>query len=156
MYNRDTDSRHIQSIISVPRRYGRQVKRSKTSSSINTDEAEPGFDANNELNTRANTICAGTNWRILSASGQCCDVYGFHKKINGIEYMPIARVDTLIRDEHVRVHILIVNQALYFGASLDHSLRNTNQISVYDDPYNSGRDFGINHEDQFILFKTEN
>ena len=79
MYNRDTGTRHIQAIISVPRRYGWQVNRSKTSSVIKTYEAEPGFDAKNEIDTRANTICAGANWILLSASGQCFDVYDFHK-----------------------------------------------------------------------------
>ena len=96
----------------------------------------------------------------MSASGQCYDVYGFHDNWKGIEDVPIARVDTVIRDEHKHVHIPIVNQALYFGASLDHSLINSNQIRhfgilVSDNLYDSGQDSGINHDDQFIPFKTE-
>ena len=68
--------------------------------------------------------------------------------------------NAVVRYEHGCVNILIVNQALYFGASLDHSLINTNQIRnfgipVSDNPYDSGRSFGIDHEDQFIPFKTE-
>ena len=56
--------------------------------------------------------------------------------------------------------MLIVYQALYFGESLDHSLINPNQIRhfvipVSDNQYDSGRDFRIDHEDQFIHFKTE-
>ena len=70
MYNRDTHARHIQYIRSVSRRYGQQVKRSKTLSAIRTDEADPGSDANNELDTRANTKCEGSDWKLLSASGQ--------------------------------------------------------------------------------------
>ena len=55
---------------------------------------------------------------------------------------------------------MILNQAIYFGASLYHSLINPNQIRhfgmpVSGNPYDSGRDFGINHEDKFITFKTE-
>ena len=58
------------------------------------------------------------------------------------------------------MHIFIVNQALYFGAILDHSLINTNQIRHYgipvsDNPYESGQYFGIDYEDQFIPFKNE-
>ena len=68
MYNCDTYSRHIQAISSGPRQYGRQVKISKTSSEINTDEADTGFDANNNLGTRSDTICAGAKWRLLSTS----------------------------------------------------------------------------------------
>ena len=74
--------------------------------------------------------------------------------------MPIERVATGIRNEHKRVHILIVNQALYFGASLYHSLINTNQIRhfgipVSDNPYDSGQYFDIDHDNTFIPFKTE-
>ena len=74
--------------------------------------------------------------------------------------MPIQRVATVIRDEHGHVQILIVNQELYYGASLDHSVINPNQtrhfgIPVSDNPYDSERDFGINHDDQFIPFKSE-
>ena len=160
MYNCDTDARHIQAISSGPRRYGRQVKRSKTLSEINTNEAEPGFDANNEIYTRADTIRAGANWRLLSASGQCCDVYGFHANFKGIEDVPIARVYPGIHNEHGRARILIVNQSLYFGARFYHSLINPNQtrhlgIPVSDDPYESGQDFGIDYDKYFINFKSE-
>ena len=145
MYNHDTYARHIQSISSDPRRYRRQFKRSNTSSAIKTDEAEPGFDAKNDLNTRSNTICAGKNWRLLSASGQCCDVYSFHGNFKGIKDVPISRVAIEIRDEHGHLHILIFNQALYFGSSLYHSLINTNQIRhfgilVSENSYDSGQD----------------
>ena len=74
--------------------------------------------------------------------------------------MPISRVDTVICYEHGHVHILIVKQALYFGESLYHSIINPNQrrnfgIPVSDNPYDSGQDFGIDREDQFIPFNTE-
>ena len=69
MYNRNIDAIHIHSISSGPRQYGQQVKISHTSSAIKTDEADPGFDAKNEFDTRADTICAGKNWIILSAPG---------------------------------------------------------------------------------------
>ena len=160
MYNCDTDARHIQAISSIPRRYGRQVKISKTSSEIKTDEADPVFYAKDELNTRAETIGAGSNWILLSASGQCCDVYGFHDNFKGIGEVPIEILATGIRDEHVRVRILIVNKALHFGASLEHSLINPNQIRnfgilVSDNPYDSGQDFDIDYDNQFIPFKSE-
>ena len=70
MYNRYIYARHIQAIISGQRRYGWKVNISKISSEIKTDEAEPGFDSKNDLNTRSDTIYAGANQRLLSASGQ--------------------------------------------------------------------------------------
>ena len=93
-------------------------------------------------------------------SGQCCDVYGFQDNFKGIEDVPIVRLDTVICNKHGRVHILVFNQALYFGASLYYSLINPNQIRYFGIPvsenmYDSGQDFGINHDDHFIPFKTE-
>ena len=104
----------------MPKLYESQVKISKTSSEIKNNEAEPGFDAKNELDPRSDTICAGSNWRLLSASGYCCDVYGFKDNFKGIDDVPISRVATGIRDEHGHMHILIVNKALYFGSRLYH------------------------------------
>ena len=64
----------------------------------------------------------------MSVSGQCCDVYGFSDDLKGIEDVPIARVSKRTSNDQRCVHILIFNQAIYFGASLDHSLINTYQI----------------------------
>ena len=55
--------------------------------------------------------------------------------------------------------ILIFNQAVYFGEILDRSLINTNQIKLFgipvpDNPYDSVRDFGINHDNLFIFFSS--
>ena len=86
----------------------------------------------------------------MSALGQFCDVYGFHKNFKVIRDTPIAILATVIRDERVRVHILIVNQALYLGASLDRHFG----IPVSDNLYDSGRYFGIYHDNQFIPFKS--
>ena len=134
MYKCDTDARYIQAISSGPSRYGRQVKRSKISSAIKTDDDEPVFDSNNELDTRADIMCVVIKWRLLSASGQWCDVYGFHDNFKGIEDVPIARLATGIRDEHRRVNILVVNKSLYFGESLYHSFINPNQIRNFGVP----------------------
>ena len=160
MCNCDTDVRHIWSVSYGPRRCGQQVKRYKTLSEIKTNEAEPGFDTKNGIDTRPYTICTCTKWRLFSASGQFCDVYGFQENFKGTKYVPIARVATEIRNEHGRVRILIVNQELYFGTSLDHLFINLNQIRnfgipVSENPYDSGQDFGINHNNQLIPIKSE-
>lgn len=136
---------------------GRSAKRAKTS--VKTGEQVPGTRARNELDTRADTICVGANWRLLSTTGQCCNVHGFHSDFNAIQDVPVARAATAIQDENGATYILIVNEALYFGPSLDHSLINPNQIRhfgipVSDDPYDRSRQFGIDHEDLFIPFST--
>ena len=150
MYNCDIDARHIQAKSSGPRQYWGQVKRSKPSSAIKTYEAEPGFDSKKELDTRAYTIFEGANWRLLSVLGHFCDVYGFRDNFECIKDVTISRVSIGICDEHGRVRILIVNQALYLGASLDRHFG----IPVSDNLYDSGRYFVIYHDNQFIPFKS--
>lgn len=99
------------------------------------------------------------NWRLLSTTGQCCNVHGFHNDFDAIEGIPVARAATAIRDDTGATYILIVNEALYFGPSLDHSLINPNQIRhfgipVSDDPFDRSRQFGIDHDELFIPFST--
>ena len=84
----------------------------------------------------------------------------FHNDFDAIKDTPIARVATAYQDEDGAIYILIINEALYFGSSMDHSLINPNQIrhfgiAVSDDSYNSSRDLGIDHDDVFIPFLTQ-
>ena len=82
-------------------------------SSINSDESEPGIDAKNDIDARADTICLGANWRLSSASGQCCDVYGFHDDFKGIEDVTIAILATGIK---------ISTDVCTFWFSIEHSI----------------------------------
>ena len=113
-----------------------------------------------ELDTRADTICAGKNFHALAFTGQSCNVKGFHDSFDLLKNIPVARVATAVRNaESGQTYILIVNEALYFGPSMDHSLINPNQIRKYgipvcDDPFDRDRDFGISHDDLFIPFDT--
>lgn len=111
---------------------------------LKPDHAD-GTMAKCELDTRADTICAGKNFRALSLTGQTCDVSGFHQSFESLNDIPVA---------------LIINEALYFGPQMDHSLVNPNQIRAYgidvsDNPFDRNRDFGIQHEECFIPFTTE-
>ena len=113
-----------------------------------------------ETDTRADTICAGKNFRALSYTGQTCDVKGFHDSFESLGNIPIARVATAFVAESGQVYILIINEALYFGQSMDHSLINPNQIRsfgipVCNDPFDPSRDLGIDHAYLFVPFLTE-
>lgn len=116
--------------------------------------------ANNEIDTRADTCCLGKNWRQLSTTGQFCSVQGFHKDLQAIDNVPVSRCATAIHAPSGELVILIINEGLYFGPGLDHSLINPNQIRhfgipVSDDPFDATREFGIDHEDIFIPFVTQ-
>ena len=114
-----------------------------------------------ELDTRADTICARQNFRPISLTGMTCEVHGFHDSFNTVPNVPVAQVATaFIHPTTHETFILIINEALYFGSTMDHSLINPNQIrsygiSVSDDPYDKSRPFGIDHEDIFIPFQTK-
>ena len=150
----------VQAINSGPRQQSKRlVKRSRTAYAVKSDHTnhEPG---RNELDTRADTICVGKNWRILSTTGQCCNVHGFHDKFDAIKDVPVARSATAYVDQQGDTYILIVNEALHFGPSMDHSLINPNQIRhfgipVSDNPYDRSKQLGIDHEQVFIPFLTE-
>ena len=114
-----------------------------------------------EIDTRADTICCGNNFRPIEYTGQSCDVKGFHETLDTMKDIPVANCATAWRHPASgRVYILIVNEALYFGSSMDHSLINPNQIRAYgikvwDNPYDTEREFGIELDDFVIPFDTE-
>ena len=108
-------------------------------------------NARSELDSRADTICAGLNCRLIHYTGQECTVNGFHNKLGAMEKIPIATVATAWSDEHTgQGFILIMHEVLFFGNDLDHSLINPNQIrhngfQLFDNPYETdpNRQMGI-------------
>ena len=146
-------------MISGPRTFAREIKKTTQSQErFFKSDHEVNTFAKCELDTRADTICAGINFRALAYTGQSCDVKGFHDSFDSLKNIPVAQVATAIQRDGL-TFILIINEALYFGSSMDHSLINPNQIWSYgipvsDDPYDKTRDFGISHEDLYVLFDT--
>ena len=58
------------------------------------------------------------------------------------------------------MNVLIVNEGLYYGKKLDHSLFNPNQLRsfgnpVWDNPFDKDRPLGIELSDVFIPFDTQ-
>jgi hypothetical protein len=139
----------------------RSVKRVRTE-----EQAIPPItheDVRSELDSRADTICAGLNCRLIHYTGQECTVSGFHSQLGTIEKIPIATVATAWSNEHTgQGFILIMHETLFFGNELDHSLINPNQIrsngfDVFDNPYehDQSRQMGIVINDtERIPFKS--
>ena len=72
-----------------------------------------------------------------------------------IKDLPAAIAMTGYRDENGGIHILIINEALFFWQQMEHSLINPNQIRRYgiplsDDLYDDTGDLGIEHSDSDI------
>ena len=100
-----------------------------------------GKEARCELDTRADTCCAGINCRPIFFTGQQCEVHGFHDDFTPVSDVPIATVATTWSDPFTgRGYILIIHESLYFGSIMSHSLINPNQlrhygVPVHDNPY---------------------
>ena len=86
-------------------------------------EPNPGVQAANECDTNADTCCLGTNWVILEYTRRTADVYAYDKSIKPIEGVPIVSGATTWHDPRSgEAYIVIINEALYYGKKLDHSM----------------------------------
>ncbi len=81
-----------------------------------------------EIDTRADTICAGKAFASLYYSRRVVDVGGFHSDLGTMKGVPIARVATAYDCPTGETLILAANEALYFGNQMEHSLFSPQQI----------------------------
>ena len=138
------------------------VTHHKAASSSSKPEATPhpttiGHVARNELDTHADTCCAGSNWSLMDYTGEICEVSPFHNSCEPVTDVPVARCCTVYTSPDTGQEWLLVgDQMLWFGSSLEHSLINPNQLrehglDVNDNPFEPHL-FGINSEDVFVPF----
>ncbi len=83
----------------------------------------------NELDSRADTCCLGAAYHIVEYTGQVCKVHPYHPKYKPTKDVPVVKGVTAYDDvESGKTYILCVNQGLYFGSEMKHSLLNQNQM----------------------------
>ena len=85
-----------------------------------------------ELDSHADTIVLGANCIILSHTGQSCEVMPYSDTYDAITDVPVVTGATLwtsLRDGDE--FILVFNEALWMGNTLQHTLVNPNQLRVY-------------------------
>ena len=80
----------------------------------------------------------------MSSRLQTCEVHPFHGLYAPLEDVPVIQAVTAYNDEDGRSHLLVINEALYFGNSLPDSLLNPNQIQmsgipVCNNPFDTNR-----------------
>ena len=94
-----------------------------------------GTLAENECDTNADTCCLGKNFVILEYTQRTADVYAYMKDIEPIVGVPIVSGATAWDDPDTeQTYILVINEGLYYGNQMDHSLINPNQIRDYGIP----------------------
>jgi hypothetical protein len=120
-------------------------------------EPEAGTYAHNECDTNADTCCLGKNFVIVEYTRRAADVYSYDKSIKPIENVPIVSGATAWDDPMTgETFILIINEALYYGNKLDHSLINPNQVRHYginfwDNPYDKVNGTKIDIDDAVTI-----
>ena len=154
--------RTTMAVISGVRRQTECYVRRKVSATEKVpNETTPGHYGKNELDTHADTCCAGKNWRLLEYTGESCQVSPFLNTYETTKDIPVTKCGTVwtsVTDG--REYLLIGDQMLWFGKQLEHSLLNPNQMQMYglsvcDDPWDEHRALGIDFGETFIPFETE-
>ena len=85
-----------------------------------------------ELDSHADTCVAGSNCLYLSSSGRSVTVSGFSSELVPISNIDVATVATAYTSPvNGRTIILIINECLYFGDRMGHSLLNPNQLQNF-------------------------
>ena len=113
----------------------------------------PGTIGKCEMDTHADTCCAGANCIPLYFTGEVCEVAGFTPDVGRIKDVPVATVCTVWTSPETGLeYLLIMAQVLWFGTKLENSLINPNQMRyhgmrVSDDPTDKERPFGIDLDD---------
>ena len=128
-------------------------RRTVQSTSHNTVESEPGTVAANECDTNADTCCLGSNFCVLQHTNRQADVYSYDTNLKPTLDIPIVSGATAYDDPiSGNTFILVLNEALYYGPKLDHSLINPNQCRAYgiefwDNPFDKTKDLSISIND---------
>jgi len=81
-----------------------------------------------EMDNHADTTCFGKNFTAVSFTGTSCEVLTFSKEYKSLENIPVATAATAWDNpETGETIILVYNQGLWFGNTLEESLINPNQ-----------------------------
>ncbi len=83
-----------------------------------------------ELDSHADTCCAGSNCVVLEYTSKCCSVVGFNRDSpsDQLTNIPIIKAATAYDSPLGETFILVIPQALYLGEHISHSLLCPNQL----------------------------
>jgi hypothetical protein len=93
-------------------------------------QTRAGFIAHNEMDTHADTCCAGSNWSLMEITGEVCDVNPFLNSYDPVTEIPVARCCTGVwtNQEDSTEYLIVADQMLWFGTLMENSLINPNQL----------------------------
>ena len=136
------------------------VKIAATNTREPVQEPIAGTVADVEMDSNADTCCLGSSFVILEYTQRMANVFPYDDKMPHTT-VPIVNGATAIDCPTTnQTFILVINEGLYYGTRLDHSLLNQNQIRsfgnpVWDNPFDPDRPLGIELPELFIPFQTK-
>jgi hypothetical protein len=110
-----------------------------------------------ELDSHADTIVCGSNCIVMHFTGKECDVSPYTDAYEAIKSVPIVQAATAYDDpETGETSILILNEAIWMGDKMDHTLINPNQLRAYgltvqDNPFSEAPIFISTEGHEFTL-----
>jgi hypothetical protein len=137
------------------------VVKVKAAEMLNVTNLPKAFNiqSRNEMDTMADTSCAGTNWTPIYFTGETVDVAPFAPDhYEPLKQVPVATCATITTTQSGREWLVIGNEMLYFGEKMDRSLINPNQIrmnGIRVDESPTEEVFGISAKGLFIPFESK-
>jgi len=138
-----------------------RVKRivSSVSSIPEVQEPSPGTRADIEMDSNADTCCLGSNFIPLHFTQRVAEVFAYNDDLPPTTVPIVSGATAYECPKTNETFILIVNEGLYYGSRLNHSLLNPNQLRsygnpVWDNPFDRERPFGIELAEVLIPFDT--
>jgi hypothetical protein len=134
------------------------IRRTAQLNSQTLKQRDYNLRARAEIDTRADTLCAGSTFILFEATGKVVDVSGFHDSYEAIKNIPVGTCITAIDLEDETI-IASFPQSLYFGDTMKTSLIPPAQlwdfgitVDVVPKQYSDGKSLhGIHHPDSNVF-----
>lgn len=112
------------------------------------NEVDSGITSNNESDSNADTCCLGKNWIVCEYTTRSADVFPYDDSYEPTKNVPIVSGATAYTTEDHETFILVINEGLFYGDKLGHSLINPNQVrhnnvEYWDNPYDKDKPLAI-------------
>ena len=110
-----------------------------------------------ELDSHADTIVAGSNCVVLNYTGNVCDVSPYRDDYSPVSNVPVVTAATAWQSPHTgETYILVFNEALWMGDSMNCTLINPNQLrhfgtKVQDNPVSDLPLFIMTENNEFSM-----
>jgi hypothetical protein len=110
-----------------------------------------------EMDSHADTIVCGSNCTIIHFTGKECDVSPYTEEYEPIKQVPIVQAATAYDNPDTgETTILILNEALWMGDKMEHTLVNPNQLRAYgvtvqDNPFSTSPTFISTEGHEFTM-----